>query len=116
MASQWHTLVTQKLFLARQLTDATASIETAAGREAAIQGATELVLRARRLMLVMIARLYQQKQGEPASLDELATLLEIHAPEVAELQALSRQAGSWWNHLDQLEIHQSRPPTQKKTV
>lgn len=123
MASQWHSLVSQKLFLARTLvrladsdTNAEADSYRALQREAAIQGAIELSLRARKLLLVMIARLYQQKNEEPESLSALASLLGTELPEVAELLALEHQPGSWWNHLDQLETSQSRPPAARKTV
>lgn len=116
MASQWYTLVTQKLFLAKQLAGESAVLDSAPRREASLQGATELALRARKLMLVMIARFYQHKQAEPDSLEALSELLGETAPELAELEALARQAGSWWNHLDQLEKYQNQPPEQKKTV
>ena len=77
MASQWHSLVSQKLFLARTLlqpldrpTDEAQEqrpneAEQALRREAAIQGAIELLLRSRKLLLVMVARLYQRKSEEP---------------------------------------------------
>ena len=76
MASQWHSLVSQKLFLARTLlqpldrpTDEAQEqrpneAEQALRREAAIQGAIELLLRSRKLLLVMVARLYQRKSEE----------------------------------------------------
>jgi hypothetical protein len=116
MASQWHTLVTQKLFLARHLINQTATADTTAAREAGIQGATELALRARRLMLTMIARYYQLKQAAPDSIEELSGLLDRPAPELAELESLAQQPGSWWQHLDQLEHFQSQPPEPKKAA
>ena len=128
MASQWHSLVSQKLFLARtllgQLDRATVEseehapneAEQALRREAAIQGATELLLRSRRLLLVMIARLYQKKSEEPSTLDDLATVIGEEPSEVNRLREIEHRAGSWWNHLDQLEMAQSRPPATRKTV
>ncbi|WP_297792112.1 DUF6586 family protein [uncultured Marinobacter sp.] len=123
MASQWHSLVSQKLFLARTLlrqadSDTNAEVDSyrALQREAAIQGAIELSLRARTLLLVMIARLYQQKNEEPESLTALSALLGTELPEVAELLTLAHQPGSWWNLLDQLETSQSTPPAARKTV
>lgn len=128
MASQWHSLVSQKLFLARtllgQLDGPTArggeftpnEAEQALRREAAIQGATELLLRSRRLLLVMIARLYQKKSEEPSTLDELAAAIGDEPSEVNRLRELENNAGNWWNHLDQLEASQSRPPATRKTV
>lgn len=128
MASQWHSLVSQKLFLARTLLgqlDRPAArgdefvpneAEQALRREAAIQGATELLLRSRRLLLVMIARLYQKKSEEPSTLDELASAIGDQPAEVNRLRELENSAGNWWNHLDQLESSQSRPPATRKTV
>jgi hypothetical protein len=122
MASQWYSLVSQKLFMAKTLlrqaegpapSDASAQ---AIYREAATQGAIELALRARQLLLTMIARLYQHKQSEPDSLQALAELLGEESPETAELQALAQTPDSWWNHLDQLETAQTRPPATRKTV
>lgn len=128
MASQWHSLVSQKLFLAKTLLGqldlpalaanggAAPEAEQALRREAAIQGAIELVLRSRRLLLVMIARLYQERNAEPESLAELAALIGADANEVYRLRALASETGSWWNHLDQLEQSQSRPSAARKTV
>lgn len=128
MASQWHSLVSQKLFLARTLlgdlqrqNGATSSAssneaEQALRREAAIQGAIELLLRSRQLLLVMIARLYQKKTEEPATLEQLIALLGPDPSEVSRLIDLEQRPGTWWNHLAQLELAQSRPPATKKTV
>ncbi|MBC7191845.1 DUF6586 family protein [Marinobacter sp.] len=114
MASQWHTLVAQKLFLAKHLVRQTSMADSTTASEAGLQGATELALRARQLMLTMIARFYQLKQAEPDSIEELTALLDRTAPEPAELESLARQPGSWWQHLDQLERFQSQPPNPKK--
>ena len=128
MASQWHSQVSQKLFLARALIGEPSSGVTEGGqragsdadlalrKEAARQGGIELMLRARRLLMVMIARLYQQRAEEPTSLDQLAASLGEDCHEVARLRELASQANSWWNHLDQLEVAQSRPPATRKTV
>ena len=124
MASQWYSQVSQKLFLARTLlgqmdalTGATTNeAELALRRESIIQGATELMLRSRKLALVMIARFYQHKHEEPASVDQLAALIGEESREISRLRELERTTGSWWNHLDQLEAAQSRPPTPRKTV
>jgi len=126
MASQWYSLISQKLFLARTLletselaADTGNPVNTSQQRlqhEAAIQGSIELLLRARRILLVMIARFYQKHSEEPGSLEELVTLMGEQATETAQLRALEQETGSWWNHLDQLETMQSRPPTARKTV
>lgn len=128
MASQWHSLVSQKLFLARTLLgqmdrptvegeeQPPNEAEQALRREAAIQGSIELLLRSRKLLLVMIARLYQRKSEEPETLDELASLIGPEPSEIGRLKELEQRSGSWWNHLEQLERAQSRPPATKKTV
>lgn len=122
MASKWHTLVSQKIFLARLLLDAGQTEgqingeNNASSREATLQGAIELGLRSRQLLLTMIARIYQNKADYPKTLEELAALLGNDIPEVLELQAIAGQGNSWWNHLEQLERAQSNPPAQKKSV
>ncbi|AOY87191.1 hypothetical protein BKP64_02785 [Marinobacter salinus] len=129
MASQWHSLVSQKLFLARVLLEQIGSLakteddgrpvpegERTLRREAATQGAIELLLRSRKLLLIMIVRLYQDRTGEPASLNELASLVGEDPNEVVRLRELENRANSWWNHLDQLEMSQSRPAATRKTV
>ncbi|MDF0749031.1 hypothetical protein NLU14_02175 [Marinobacter sp. 71-i] len=116
MASQWHSLVSQKIFLARTLLGQLERSDSVPAREALLQGATELALRARKSTLVMIARLYQDKQGRPADLDALGKLVGDNSPEMAELEQLAHDRGSWWNHLEQLEQHQGNPPASKKTV
>ncbi|MDK9557355.1 hypothetical protein QQF73_06930 [Marinobacter sp. M216] len=90
--------------------------ELALGREAAIQGAIELLLRSRRLLLAMIARFYQKRNGEPSTLDELASLIGEGPSDIARLRDLEQRPDSWWNHLDQLEMSQSRPPVNRKSV
>ncbi|MDO3720246.1 hypothetical protein QVZ43_00835 [Marinobacter sp. chi1] len=128
MASPWYSLVSQKLFLARCLldqsttrvdgeeADRTTDTERTLKSEAARQGAVELMLRARQLLLTMIARHHQFRNEQPASLEELATLVGEHSYEAIKLLELSRTSGSWWQHLDQLERAQSNPPVSRKTV
>gem|GEM_PF-222001 len=126
MASQWYSLVSQKLFLARTLLETpTETADTGNPAltpvqklqyEAATQGSIELLLRARRLLLVMIARFYQKRSEEPSSLEELASLIGEQTTETGQLRTLEQEAGSWWNCLDQLETAQSRPAATRKTV
>lgn len=116
MASPWHSLVSQKIFLARTLLGQLEGNNNVPVQEALIQGSIELALRARKLVLVMIARMYQDRQGQPDSLAALAELLGDNIPEMAELDQLATEANSWWNHLEQLERHQGNPPAAKKTV
>ena len=116
MTSQWHSLISQKIFLAKTLLserDRQASIPL---QEALWQGATELSLRSRQLLLVMLARIYQDKQSEPISITELRDLPGEAIPEIAELETLATSPESWWVHLDQLGHHQTRPPKAKKTI
>jgi hypothetical protein len=116
MASQWHSLVSQKIFLARTLLAQRDQSETVPGQEACWQGAVELALRSRQLLLVMIARMYQEKTSEPDSLDGLRSLLGDQIPEIAELEALASGGANWWVYLGELERYQTRPPVAKKTV
>jgi hypothetical protein len=116
MASPWHSLVSQKIFLARTLLGQLDEIDDVPVREALVQGSIELALRARNLVLVMIARMYQYRQEQPDSLEALADLLGDDIPETVELKQLANETGSWWNHLEQLERHQANPPAAKKTV
>ncbi|PXX91035.1 hypothetical protein DIT71_11050 [Marinobacter vulgaris] len=116
MASPWHSLVSQKIFLARTLLGQLDESDHRPVREALSQGAIELALRARKLILVMIARMYQQKQDQPENLTALTDLLGEDLPEIAQLSRLASEGQSWWNHLEQLERHQGNPPVAKKTV
>jgi len=43
-------------------------------------------------------------------------LIGKESSEVIRLRELEQTAGSWWNHLDQLETSQGRPPATRKTV
>ncbi|HLT12691.1 MAG TPA: DUF6586 family protein [Marinobacter sp.] len=125
MASQWYSLVSQKVYLARLLlaqleqTDELAQSSDqppAALKEALTQGVTELLLRSRSSLLTMIARSHQQKHAAPQSLDELKALIPYEVQEVENLELLAGDRSSWWNHLAQLEKAISQPPAPKKTV
>lgn len=116
MASQWYSLVSEKLFLARTLLADVSARDAAPQREAATQGAIELALRSRQLLLTMIARFYQHKGAAPSDLEALAGLVGEDAPDLAELQTLAARPDSWWNQLEQLHRAQMNPPGQKKTV
>lgn len=116
MASQWHSLISQKVFLAKSLLNHHGSLDSVTDREACWQGAVELGLRARSLVLTMIARFYQDKQSEPKNLEALRTLLGDGIPEIAELDALTAGGSNWWAYLSQLEQYQTQPPKPKKTV
>ncbi|MBY5962280.1 DUF6586 family protein [Marinobacter nauticus] len=118
MASQWHTLVSQKLFLAKTLLVRVEQDEAANApeREAQLQGAIELLLRARGLLLVMIARCHQNKVDRPASIDELEALFPYAIAEGGMLKELAETPGSWWQQLNQLEAAAGEPPKTRKTV
>lgn len=124
MASQWHSLVSQKLFLAKTLlTRLTSEHETGAvlqastvDSEALKQGAIELMLRARQSLLVMIARHHQNKQEKPGSIEALEALFPYPITEVDTLRELSETTGSWWQHLAQLELAITEPNKTRKTV
>ncbi|MBK1872117.1 MULTISPECIES: DUF6586 family protein [Marinobacter] len=124
MASQWYSLVSQKLFLASTLLDVAAQAAATGSsaptqklqQEAATQGSIELLLRAKQLLLAMIARLYQKRPNRPLSLAELANLIGDEATEIEFLTTLERDSRSWWSHLDQLETAQNNPPATRKTV
>lgn len=115
MSSQWQSLVSQKIYLATQLVRSARNQASATEQEACIQGAIELSLRARQLLLALVARYHQDKHAMPTSLAELSTLI-ADTPDAEVLGKLSRTPDSWWHRLDQLELSQSQPPKQQKSV
>ena len=116
MAAAWHSHLAGKLALAQALLRLAVDSNQPLQQEACKQGAIELMLRSRRLLLYTLAGCYQQRNGQPQSIDQLGKLIGADAPEVQQLLALQTSADNWWNHLEQLERAQSRPPATKKTV
>lgn len=116
MASQWHSLISQKVFLAKTLISQRDRADSIPAQEACWHGAVELSLRARSLVLIMITRFYQNKQSEPPNLEALRALFGDEVAEIAELEALAASGSNWWVHLSQLEHYQTHPPAAKKTV
>lgn len=116
MASQWHSLISQKIYLANVLLGQHSSDAPVPAREAYWQGAAELGLRSRQLLMVMLARFYQHKKAEPKTLGELKATLGDDIPEITELETLSSTAGSWWSYLNQIEAYQQQPAAPKKSV
>ncbi|WP_152207542.1 DUF6586 family protein [Marinobacter changyiensis] len=116
MSSEWYTLTSQKLFLAETLIKISQQAPDRGTVEATLQGAIELSLRARKCLLLMIARYYQHKSAQPESLDELKALIGTDAPESVQLLAIAKKPGSWWDYLDQMELSQGKPPGKKKTI
>jgi len=116
MASQWHSLISQKIYLAISLLSQREETDSIPMQEALWQGALELTLRSRQLLLIMVTRLYQDKQSEPGTLEALRAQLGEGVPEAAELDELAKGASNWWVYLNQLEHDQTRPPPPKKNV
>ncbi|SFM16854.1 DUF6586 family protein [Marinobacter zhejiangensis] len=116
MASQFQFLVSQKLFLAKTLLATQERSSHQAEREAMNQGAVELMLRARRLLLAMISDFYQHRGSSPTDLATLSALIGDDAAEIVELAHLITQPGNWWARLDELEAGQDKPPAKQKTV
>ncbi|WP_404361803.1 hypothetical protein [Marinobacter sp.] len=115
MVAEWHRLASQKLFLSETLLRQQSEAHEPVA-EAMRQGSIELALRGRQCLLTLIARHYQYKTAQPRSLDELVELIGPETREARFLAELNRQAGSWWNHLEQLEHSQAYPAVKKKTV
>lgn len=115
MSAQWHSLVSQKIFLASRLAGLCREQDVAMDREACLQGAIELALQARQLMLTLVARYHQQKQATPESLDALLAVIP-GTPDADMLTELAQAPDSWWNHLEQLGAFHSQPPKQQKSV
>lgn len=115
MPAEWHTLTARTLFLAEQLMHMASRQSQAAEREACLQGAIELALRGRQLLLTLVARYYQQTHPQPASLEELTGLTGL-VPEVEALSELARQSGSWWQRLSRLAAGTQAPPRPKKSL
>jgi hypothetical protein len=116
MAATWHSHLAGKLALAQTLLRLAISSNQSLQQEACKQGAIELMLRSRKLLLYTLAVCYQQRNGKPQSVDQLAQLIGADAPEVQQLLALQSSTDSWWSHLEQLKEAQNRPPAAKKTV
>ncbi|MBR9870591.1 MAG: hypothetical protein GYB26_05580 [Gammaproteobacteria bacterium] len=124
MASQWYSLTSQKLYLAKILLEqleqpieqAQINPKSTILNEAVIQGVIELMLRARGTLVVMIAQHHQQKISEPLPLEELKTRIPYETQDLEDLDMLQSSPTSWWNHLAELEKTLKQPPTPKKTV
>lgn len=118
MFSKWHSLAQQKLFLARELIkDAVSRPDSPVTlQEAHRQGAVQLMLQARRLMLVVVAQLYQHRVEQVASLDALAQWVGEDNSDYEALLTLSRQSGSWWYRLEQYAGWFERPVPERKVV
>lgn len=116
MAQQWPFLVNEKLFLARTLLErleqtpnSSAAAMPIAEQKALEQGAIELLLRGRQLLLIAIARLHQNKTAMPASIEQLEALFPYPVAETEQLREFAATAGSWWQHLAELEAALSKP-------
>lgn len=123
MAAQQYSVVSQKLYLARALLTQLEHIEggTAPGqapaavqKQALGQASAEMLLRARQILLVMVARYHQHKQACPRTLEELEALFSYSVPDLEALQQLATTPDSWWNHLARLEKALNEPVAPNK--
>ena len=120
MTSQWYSVVSQKLHLARVLLvqeERGVPVDNqppAVLSQAMTQATAEMLLRAQQALLVMVARYHQHKQAQPRSLSELESLFAYPVPDVEALQQLAADPNSWWNHLAKLDKALSEPATPRK--
>lgn len=125
MASKWYSVVSQKLYLARVLLTQLEQAEDQAlsnhqppaiVRQALSQASAEMLIRAQRALLTMVAHFYQEKAATPASILELKALFSYDVSEVDTLEQLAADSGSWWAHLATLNKALSEPAAPQKTV
>jgi len=110
--AKWHSLVQEKLVLARALfsqLDERGENLLAVDREALRQGGVMLLNTARSLLLVHIARTYQQKVETVAGLSGLKELLGEDNAECQMIDSLRSQKGNWWQELDGWLAFYQRP-------
>lgn len=103
MASDQRSLLSTKLFLASRLMSMRAQAQSRADQEACWQGAAELAVRARSLLLETIAGFYQHKKSKPENLEALIRLVGEEASEVQQLQELAVDSSSWWQQISRIE-------------
>lgn len=122
MASKWYSVVSQKLYLAKVLL---AQLESGAlpdgqppavAKQALSQASAEMLLRAQRALLVMVARYHQHKTANPASLAELQELFAYEVPDVAALTELATDKTGWWAQLAELDKALGEPAATPKAV
>lgn len=117
MAATWHSHLSGKLALAQSLLRvAEADDCQPLLLQACKQGAIELMLRSRQLLLQTLAHCYQQRNAQPQTVAQLAQLIGEQALEVDQLAQLQSAPYSWWCHLQQLDDWQSHPPAARKTI
>jgi predicted transcriptional regulator len=115
MASEWPSFAKQKIFLASALIEVIEHQDTPSHREASVQGAVLLLDQARKILLALIAEQYQ-KQEQPGSIDELASLIGSASAEINEIRELQGKPDSWWHHIDALLTLQQRPGARKQSA
>lgn len=109
MASDWPSFAKQKIYLASSLLRLSTGQTDAPSRESVIQGAIALLGEARKSLLGLIADVYQVRNAQPQTLDELEALLDNNCAELEELRRLAGDHTSWWQHIEQLASRQQRP-------
>ncbi len=125
MASQWYSVVSQKLYLARVLLTQLEQAENSAlannqapavVKQALAQATAEMLIRAQGGLLIMVARCYQQKNAHPQTVAELKALFGYEVQDVTALEQLAADPTSWWAHLVQLNRALGEPAAPRKTV
>jgi len=125
MASQWYSLVSQKLSLAKLLLTQLQQAEEVAmadGRppamvkQALAQASAEMLIRAQRSLLIMLAHCHQHKTEKPQTLAELKALFSYEVADITDLEQLACDNRSWWTHLEQLDKALSEPAAPRKAT
>ncbi|PPK52009.1 DUF6586 family protein [Marinobacter persicus] len=125
MASKWSSVVSQKLYLAKVLLAQLEQIDSGAlpdgqppavARQALAQASAEMLLRAQRALLVMVARYHQHKTANPASLTELKELFAYEVPDVGALEELANDKTGWWAQLAELDKALGEPAAAPKAI
>jgi len=125
MASQWYSLVSQKLHLAKVLLAQLGQAEDTAmanaqppamARQALTQATAEMLIRAQKALLVMLAHCHQHKNEKPHTLAELKALFSYEAADITNLEQLAADSRSWWAHLEQLNQELDEPVAPRKAV
>jgi len=125
MASQWYSLVSQKLYLAKVLMAQLEQAEDTAmanghppaiAKQALAQASAEMLIRAQKALLVMLARYHQHKNEKPQTLEQLKALFSYEAADINDLEQLASDNRSWWVHLEQLNKVLGEPAAPRKAV
>lgn len=125
MASKWYSLVSQKLYLTRVLLTQLEQVDNhslpagqppTVARQALAQASAEMLIRARRTLLVMVARCHQHKTAMPNTVAELKALFSYEVPDVLALEEMAADKTGWWAHVAQLDKALAEPAAPRKAV